>query len=139
LVQAPAITEAEVDRDRIAVAEQLRKLGLIIVGEHSDRVDVMAERLGLPFGSVEVTQGDAGVASYLLHGGNFSNVRSFLLDHSASILQDVKITFSAGDGPEKTLYYFSTNLTNDGVKKSGFLAFCSKFGVADAFVKSALR
>jgi hypothetical protein len=27
-------------------------------------------------------------ASYLLHGGNFSTVRSFLLDHSASILQD---------------------------------------------------
>jgi hypothetical protein len=49
----------------------------------------------------------------------------------------VKITFSAGEGPTQTLYYFSTNLTNDGVKNSGFLAFCNKLGVADSFVKSA--
>jgi hypothetical protein len=49
----------------------------------------------------------------------------------------VKIIFSEGDGPKKTLYYFSTNLMNDGVKNSGFLAFCEKFGTADAFVKSA--
>jgi hypothetical protein len=49
----------------------------------------------------------------------------------------VKIVFSAGAGPRQTLYYFSTNLANDGVKTSGFLAFCEKLGVADAFVKSA--
>jgi hypothetical protein len=50
----------------------------------------------------------------------------------------VKIVFSAGDdGPKQTLYYFSTNLANDGVKTSGFLAFCEKLGVADSFVKSA--
>src|SRR6201994_1733831 len=50
----------------------------------------------------------------------------------------VKIVFSAGDdGPKQTLYYFSTNLANDGVKTSGFLAFCEKLGAADAFVKSA--
>ena len=49
----------------------------------------------------------------------------------------VKIVFSAEGGPKQTLYYFSTNLANDGVKTSGFLAFCEKLGVADAFVKSA--
>jgi hypothetical protein len=54
-----------------------------------------------------------------------------------SASKGVKITFSAGDGPMQTLYYFSTNLANDGVKTSGFLAFCEKLGVADSFVKSA--
>ncbi len=54
-----------------------------------------------------------------------------------SSAKGVKIVFSADGGPKKTLYYFSTNLTNDGVKNSGFLAFCEKQGVADAFVKSA--
>jgi hypothetical protein len=53
-----------------------------------------------------------------------------------SLAQGVKIVFSKG-GTERTLYYFSTNLANDGVKKSGFLDFCTKLGDADAFVKSA--
>jgi hypothetical protein len=49
----------------------------------------------------------------------------------------VKIVFSDGSGPMQTLYYFSTNLEDDGVKRSGFLAFCAKLGVADSFIKSA--
>jgi len=49
----------------------------------------------------------------------------------------VKIVFSDGSGPMQTLYYFSTNLENGGVNKSGFLAFCAKLGVADSFLKSA--
>jgi hypothetical protein len=49
----------------------------------------------------------------------------------------VKIVFSDGNGPNQTLYYFSTNLADDGVKTSGFLQFCDKLGVADSFFKSA--
>jgi hypothetical protein len=50
----------------------------------------------------------------------------------------VKIVFASGStGPEQTLYYFSTNLANDGVAKSGFLKFCEKLGTGDSFVKSA--
>jgi hypothetical protein len=49
----------------------------------------------------------------------------------------VKIVFSEGDHPEQTLYYFSTNLADDGVKRSGFLVFCDKLGPADSFIKSA--
>ncbi len=49
----------------------------------------------------------------------------------------VKIVFSDGNGPDRTLYYFSTNLADDGVKTSGFLQFCDKLGVADSFFKSA--
>jgi hypothetical protein len=54
-----------------------------------------------------------------------------------SLAQGVKITLSDKDSREQTLYYFSTNLADDGVKKSGFLVFCTKFGEGDAFVKSA--
>jgi hypothetical protein len=49
----------------------------------------------------------------------------------------VKIVFTDGEGRMQTLYYFSTNLAEDGVKSSGFLAFCAKLGVADSLVKSA--
>ena len=44
---------------------------------------------------------------------------------------------SGSGGKEQTLYYFSTNLANDGVAKSGFLKFCEKLGTGDSFVKSA--
>ena len=52
--------------------------------------------------------------------------------------QGVKITFKDGAaGEEKTLYYFSTDISNDGLKKSGFLTFLAGQGKGDAFVKSA--
>lgn len=54
-----------------------------------------------------------------------------------AIPRAVKIIFSSGNGPEQTLYYFSTNLANDGVAKSGFLKFCEQLGTGDSFVKSA--
>ena len=50
----------------------------------------------------------------------------------------VKIVFSDGkDGRKQTLYYFSTDLSDSGLKVSGFLAFCNKLGMGDSFVKSA--
>jgi hypothetical protein len=49
----------------------------------------------------------------------------------------VKIVFSDGDGPKQTLYYFSTNLADGSIDRSGFLAFCRKLGPADSFIKSA--
>ena len=33
--------------------------------------------------------------------------------------------FAGSDGVERTLYYFSTDLSNSGVKASGFLKFCA--------------
>ena len=56
---------------------------------------------------------------------------------NSSAASGVRIVFSAGDGPRQTLYYFSTNLADGGVTRSGFLAFCDKLGVADSFIKSA--
>lgn len=50
----------------------------------------------------------------------------------------VKVVFSAGaDSRKQTLYYFSTDLSDSGLKASGFLAFCEKLGTGDSFVKSA--
>jgi len=49
----------------------------------------------------------------------------------------VKIAFKGAEGRAQTLYYFSTNLANDGVARSGFLKFCERLGQGDAFVKSA--
>jgi|HubBroStandDraft_6_1064221.scaffolds.fasta_scaffold258064_2 hypothetical protein len=54
-----------------------------------------------------------------------------------SAAKGVKIVFSDGSGPRQTLYYFSTDLSDGGVKISGFLEFCAKLGAADSFLKSA--
>jgi hypothetical protein len=56
---------------------------------------------------------------------------------AASAAKGVKIVFTDGDAPSQTLYYFSTNLADDSVTRSGFLAFCAKLGPADSFIKSA--
>lgn len=49
----------------------------------------------------------------------------------------VKIGFKSADGKPQTLYYFSTDVSNGGLKTSGFLEFCKRLGTGDAFVKSA--
>jgi hypothetical protein len=49
----------------------------------------------------------------------------------------VRITFRGKDGVEKTLYYFSTDLSNTGVKTSGFLKFCGTLAPGNSLIKSA--
>jgi hypothetical protein len=49
----------------------------------------------------------------------------------------VKILFAGKDGVEKTLYYFSTDLSNGGVKSSGFLKFCQTLAPGNSLIKSA--
>lgn len=58
-------------------------------------------------------------------------------DGSRGDTKGVRINFSGSDGKKRTLYYFSTNLADDGVKKSGFLEFCAKLGRGDSLIKSA--
>lgn len=50
--------------------------------------------------------------------------------------QGVKIVFSSPGGRDQTLYYFSTNIANDGFR-NGFAQFVEKLGPGNAFVKSA--
>ncbi|WP_296518953.1 hypothetical protein [Rhodopseudomonas sp.] len=49
----------------------------------------------------------------------------------------VKILFVGSDGVERTLYYFSTDLSNSGVKASGFLKFCEALAPGNSLIKSA--
>jgi hypothetical protein len=49
----------------------------------------------------------------------------------------VRIVFSGHDGQPKTLYYFSTDLSNPGVKVRGFLKFCETLGPGNSLIKSA--
>lgn len=49
----------------------------------------------------------------------------------------VRITFSDEGRNTRTLYYFSTDLSNWGLKTSGFKTFVAQFGAADSLVKSA--
>jgi hypothetical protein len=48
-----------------------------------------------------------------------------------------RIIFSGNDGVEKTLYYFSTDLSNSGVKVSGFTKFCATLAPGNSLIKSA--
>jgi hypothetical protein len=50
----------------------------------------------------------------------------------------VKIVFSAGqEDRRRTLYYFRTDLSNGGLKITGFTKFCEAQGAADSLIKSA--
>ena len=52
--------------------------------------------------------------------------------------QAVKIVFSGGEGTaQQTLYYVQTDVSDHGLKKTGFLKFCEELGAADGFIKSA--
>jgi hypothetical protein len=48
-----------------------------------------------------------------------------------------RILFAGSDGVERTLYYFSTDLSNSGVKASGFLQFCATLAPGNSLIKSA--
>jgi hypothetical protein len=49
----------------------------------------------------------------------------------------VRIIFRGSDGADKTLYYFSTDLSNSGVRASGFLKFCATLAPGNSLIKSA--
>jgi hypothetical protein len=49
----------------------------------------------------------------------------------------VRILFAGSDGQEKTLYYFATDLSNGGVRSSGFLKFCETLAPGNSLIKSA--
>ena len=49
----------------------------------------------------------------------------------------VKIVMSTGNGPPQTLYYFRTDVSDSGVKNSGFLKFAATLGNGHGLLKSA--
>jgi hypothetical protein len=55
----------------------------------------------------------------------------------ANATRGMRIVFSGSDGVERTLYYFSTDLSDSGVKSSGFLKFCATLAPGNSLIKSA--
>ena len=78
-------------------------------------------------------------------GKTIQDVSLFAVDKDGAVVaagtrdatQGVKIVFTGRDGKVQTLYYFQTDLSDGGVRRSGFLKFCEQFGKADVFIKSA--
>jgi hypothetical protein len=81
---------------------------------------------------------DGGDAKSDGKGDGKADVKKVALRSIArSAAPGVKIVFSDGNGPKQTLYYFSTNLSDGSVERSGFMAFVETLPPADAFIKSA--
>jgi hypothetical protein len=78
-------------------------------------------------------------------GKTIRDVTPITLDESGMVLESagasgargVRIAFVGRDGIEKTLYYFSTDLSNSGVRSSGFLKFCATLAPGNSLIKSA--
>jgi hypothetical protein len=73
----------------------------------------------------------------LVHLDDAGTLRDGSRPAGASGAQGARIEFSGSDGRAQTLYYFSTNLADDGFHVSGFAQFCEKLGDGDSFLKSA--
>jgi hypothetical protein len=58
-------------------------------------------------------------------------------DAGRAITRGARIIFAGKDGAEKMLYYFSTDLSNSGVRASGFLKFCDTLAPGNSLIKSA--
>jgi hypothetical protein len=69
---------------------------------------------------------------YVTLGGN-----GRLVPAKARAPRAVTITYSSPRGGLRTLYYFRTNLTDAGVRASGFLKFCRRLGEGVSLIKSA--
>jgi hypothetical protein len=67
--------------------------------------------------------------------GNVHNATD--ADAPRKAVPGVKIVFSDKGGPQQTLYYFQTDVSDTGVKTSGFLEFVGKLGMGDGLLKSA--
>jgi hypothetical protein len=81
-------------------------------------------------------------------GKSIKSVTSIALDDNGTVhpagedagknpQRGAKIVFAGSDGVEKTLYYFSTDLSNSGLRSSGFLKFCATLAPGNSLIKSA--
>jgi len=89
-------------------------------------------------------------------GKTISEAETFVLDQDGNIKQaaaerkseetaaapqdgvrGVRIVFSDKSHPRQTLYYFSGDVSNEGLRKSGLLKFCGTLGQTNALIKSA--
>jgi hypothetical protein len=103
---------------------------------------------------VDLHEGELDGAMPLLYvflarsGKTIKNVSTIALDNKgtayfanenpgANATHGLRIVFAGSDGVEKTLYYFSTDLSDSGVRASGFLKFCATLAPGNSLIKSA--
>jgi hypothetical protein len=103
---------------------------------------------------VDLHEGQINGAMPLLYvflarsGKTIKNVSTVALDNKgtayfandnpgANATRGLRIVFAGSDGVEKTLYYFSTDLSDSGVRSSGFLKFCATLAPGNSLLKSA--
>jgi hypothetical protein len=55
----------------------------------------------------------------------------------ANATRGVRVLFAGSDGQERTLYYFSTDLSNSAARSAGFLKFCATLAPGNSLIKSA--
>lgn len=101
-------------------------------------------RNGPVFGTTPIILAFLARSGKTIHDISYVKIDNDGVEHPASDADvksnapAVKVVFSAGnDGRKQTMYYFSTDLSDSGLKVSGFLAFCNKLGMGDSFIKSA--
>jgi hypothetical protein len=78
-------------------------------------------------------------------GMTIRSVTAVTLDENGAVVAEnprsatrgVRIVFAGNDGVEKSLYYFSTDLSNSGARASSFLKFCSTLAPGNSLIKSA--
>jgi hypothetical protein len=85
---------------------------------------IFLERSGMTLGDVSfVSVDENGTCGPALPGSTAPGVRIHFVANGSSVQQ--------------TLYYFSTDISNEGLAHSGFLQFCKTQAPANSFVKSA--
>jgi hypothetical protein len=106
---------------------------------HDMREELAAGRLG---GTTPILFVFLARAGKIVHSATLVSIDAHGVEHAEServksAVHGVKIVFSGEDGRRQILYYFSTNLADDGFSRSGFMQFCERLGPTDSLVKSA--
>jgi hypothetical protein len=77
-------------------------------------------------------------------GSKLERTELVWLDPSGAVVDSkaatpgVKITFSRGGSGRQTLFYFQTDLSNEGIQSNpGFIKFCEQLGTGNALLKAA--
>ena len=82
---------------------------------------------------------------FIAHAGcHIDSVENIWLDekgeetHEKSKVPGAKIVFNSAGAPAQTVYYFSYDLSNEGIKKNpALMTFCDKHGKGNSFAKAA--
>ncbi len=69
---------------------------------------------------------------------NYGTLQEVSGPRGKDITPGVRISYRSPNGSSQTLFYFITDLSDDGIKKApGFMKFCDRFGRGSSFLKSA--